>query len=265
MPVKFKCPECGGILSVPKKFVGAQINCPHNGCLVEVPQHLLAKESARSDSTRGGADRKTADSAPESGREAGKHRTNGTHAAADPVPKIETQPAARPAKPSRWRTSKVARFLTPEAKSGVEPLAADGKLPALSLAEDDPQKRPEEQKSTNPALLVTLLSLSFGLSALMLMMDFGPQETGRVRREQARQHLSEFYAQPDESLVPYQVYLREAQRAHSRGDRAAERESYRRVLRLLRAEGRSRFETVTRTPAGDDRLEELLSILLSED
>jgi hypothetical protein len=255
MPVKFRCPECGGILAVPKKLMGTTINCPHNGCLVEVPPHLLEKSAKSSPSAK-------ADAPPGPGHEvAGTHGTNGSHGSAESLPKIEA-PAARP-KQSRWRAAKVARFLTPQSKPAAETLAVDGKLPALSLAEDDPQ-RAEEPKGTNPLFLIVLLSVSFTLSAAMLMMDFGPSDTQSARRELARQQLAEFYAQPDEALAPYQIYLREAQRAHSRGDRQNERDNYRRVLRLLRAEGRSRFETVTRTPSSDDRLEELLSILLSD-
>jgi hypothetical protein len=65
-------------------------------------------------------------------------------------------------------------------------------------------------------------------------------------------------------LAPYQRHLRDAQRAYARGDTAAERQNYRRVLQLLRAEGRSRFSSLTTTPTQDRELEELLAILLTD-
>ena len=59
--------------------------------------------------------------------------------------------------------------------------------------------------------------------------------------------------------------LREAQQAHSRGDRATERQRYRQVLGLLRAERRSKYENVTGTPGSDEQLAECLSILLGDE
>jgi hypothetical protein len=58
--------------------------------------------------------------------------------------------------------------------------------------------------------------------------------------------------------------LRDAQRAHSRGDDATERQMYRKVLQLLRAEGRSRFTTLTGTLRGDEDLEAQIAILMAD-
>ncbi len=68
---------------------------------------------------------------------------------------------------------------------------------------------------------------------------------------------------PNEPLVAYQLLLREAQRAYTRGDKQAERDAYRSVLRLLRAE-RGRFEGLTGSPKSDEDLENHITIILQE-
>src|SRR5687768_5048140 len=45
MPITFRCPECGGLLSVPKKLQGQTINCPLNGCLIKVGAEGLAERA----------------------------------------------------------------------------------------------------------------------------------------------------------------------------------------------------------------------------
>ena len=103
------------------------------------------------------------------------------------------------------------------------------------------------------------------MSTLLLFVDLQPSQSQVSSQAEARRKVSEFYRQPRDPLLPYQQYLRDAQRAHSRGDHETERKLYRRVLRLLHAEGRSRFASVTRTPREDKELEALLAVLLAED
>ncbi len=67
-----------------------------------------------------------------------------------------------------------------------------------------------------------------------------------------------------EPLAPYQVELREAQQAYSRGQPNVAQAHYRKVLDMLRAEGGSRFRGLTGAPARDKNLEELLSRLLGQ-
>jgi hypothetical protein len=75
----------------------------------------------------------------------------------------------------------------------------------------------------------------------------------------------QYYGTEFGQLLPYQLLLREAQQAHSRGDLALERQKYREVLRMLRAEGRGKFEGLTGTPKSDQDLAKLLGTMLSKD
>ena len=74
---------------------------------------------------------------------------------------------------------------------------------------------------------------------------------------------------PSEKPEPpkeYQVLLRRAQQAYSRGDRESERRNYRQVLKLLHAEERSQFVGLTdpRGTARDKLLERLIAEILRE-
>ena len=67
----------------------------------------------------------------------------------------------------------------------------------------------------------------------------------------------------ENGLQPYEVLLREAQRAHTRGDYKTECRNYRKVLDMLHAEGIFELKGVTGTRSRDKALEEALSVLLS--
>lgn len=101
----------------------------------------------------------------------------------------------------------------------------------------------------------------------MFMVDLdGPRTERGAEEAQARWTIEREYfshLDPNEPLVEYQLLLREAQRAHVRGDRQTERDAYRRVLRLLRAE-RDRFEGITGSPGSDRKLEDLITVILQE-
>src|SRR5262249_8240374 len=102
------------------------------------------------------------------------------------------------------------------------------------------------------------------VSVFLLLGDLPGQKSVESRHAEARQQVTPYFGTDAIALAPYQVLLREAQQAHSRGDRATERQRYRQVLALLRAERRSKYESVTGTPRSDEQLAECLSTLLSD-
>jgi hypothetical protein len=103
------------------------------------------------------------------------------------------------------------------------------------------------------------------LSVLLLVGDSPTTQSTQSKQADARTQVAQFYGNDSAPLRPYQVLLREAQLAHSRGDRNLERQRYRQVLSLLRAEKRSKYETITGTPSDDEQLAQCLSALLSND
>jgi hypothetical protein len=238
MPVKFRCTECGKLISVPSKLVGTTINCPHNGCVVEV----RAEQVEASHIIPHGGNGEQSDSS---------------------ISIDVTTPKAPPAKSSRWLRRNVARFIPGAGSSGAA-LASDGRLPELKLQEGQARRSAADREATNPLVMVGVLCLSFVMSTALLLVDFEPTQSGAGRQAQARRRLAEFYQTSQGPLAPYQQYLRDAQRAHSRGDDATERQMYRKVLQLLRAEGRSRFTTLTGTLRGDEDLEAQIAILMAD-
>ena len=253
MPVSFRCPECSGMLSVPKKLAGQTINCPHNGCAVRVPFEAAAKPVPRADSRLQPAH---VSSNGQSGKEAA-HKAVEQHPAA-----LAEMPAAK--SPASFR-AKVARFITAESTTTAVQMAADGKLPELNLAEGGSRRvASDSARESNPLVLISALCLSFGLSAILLMTDFGAPQAQSKGRLQARRQLEKFYQTSRGDLQPYQIHLRAAQQAYSRSDYDAERDEYRKVLRLLRAEGRGPYDSVTRSRFEDEELEKLLALLLAD-
>ena len=174
-----------------------------------------------------------------------------------------------PAKPGR----KVARFITAEAAQSTLSLAEDGQLPELHLDEgEEVKQRNTGDASMNPLVMLGLLAMSMVLSLTLAFVDLGPEGPSNAsQRGTARYMIERDYFADEEHLKlenppplkPYQVLLRDAQRAHSRGDDKTERDRYRRVLALLRSE-RGQFEGITGSPARDRTLEEQLIILLSK-
>jgi hypothetical protein len=149
----------------------------------------------------------------------------------------------------------------------VQPqLAEDGKLPTLSLIDDEDQpKDPEDAMSKNPAILGIVVCGSILLSCLMLMLAGQTTEKKKQAVEIAQEEIRQFYeAKPEEEPKPYQVDLRDAQVAHSRGDHWAEVRAYQRVMRRFTSEDRNQFRGVTGSPTWDTELQELVSTLLTE-
>jgi hypothetical protein len=163
-------------------------------------------------------------------------------------------------------------FLTADTAKTQVHLGADGRLPELQLDEAATKdKKVEDAKSTNPLLLAVVLGVSLTMSVLMLLVDTegGASESGS--KASAREKISQRYISGTR-LEPYQILLREAQQAHSQGNFELERSRYRKVLDMLHAEDKNKFEGLTGVvdaPRGsgpsDRELEELLSTLLGSD
>lgn len=171
----------------------------------------------------------------------------------------------------------IARFITDGPGDPLVKLGEDGHLPELSLHEAEARKSgPAKAKSSNPLLLLGALGLSFGVTILMLFMETGIGGSG-VDKTKARREIVEYYGKEDENLQPYQVALRQARQAASRGDREAERAEYFKVLKMLRSESRDKvtkftgltgrldYDPDSDNKKSDKRLEELIGILLNQD
>lgn len=253
MPIKLDCPRCKRPLLVPNKKTGGYVTCTHCNGRVWVPKSVPA-------------DSPQIDAAPlQGGVGAGWKIAEPLPPSAGLTPTGQTPPPAK----------KVARFISAEAAQSTLKPAEDGQLPELHLREGEKkEKKQAESRTINPLVLFGALSISVALSILLVMVDFGsPRASSSQEKAKARQMIQDDYIADQEHftnpesappLEPYQVYLREAQRAYSRGDRKTERQMYRKVLNLLRAE-RDEFGGLTGSPSNDQTLEEQISILLSED
>lgn len=190
----------------------------------------------------------------------------------DPAAIPGSRPAARPTgrSPAAGAGKKVARLILTQTAEPAWKLAPDGSLPSLHLEEETaPDKTRETKRSGNPFLLAIVLSGSLLTSLALLFVDTGPagrstaEEKARAREELAAEYYSNL--NPNAPLAEYQRLLREAHWAHSRGEYQRERELYRRVLLLLYAErGRDSYTGLTGSRSRDQRLEELLRVLLKE-
>jgi len=165
---------------------------------------------------------------------------------------------------------KVARLILTQTAEPAWKLAPDGSLPSLHLEEDSSdEKKREVKRSSNPVLLAVVLAASLLTSLALLFVEPVPTTRSNLEElERAREELAaEYYSNlnPNTPLAEYQRLLREAHWAHSRGDHQRERQLYRQVLLLLYAEkGRNSYTGLTGSRSRDERLEELLRILLKE-
>lgn len=184
---------------------------------------------------------------------------------APPVPVAPLPGVPAPGVPATLGTRKVARFIAADPAESMIQLAADGQLPNLQLVDaEKPAAETAKASTMNPLLVLGAIAFSFCASVMLLMSDIGGPGSEQKLQE-VRQQLQTYYQGERGALLPYQVHLREAQQAFSRGDRKTERQHYRKVLDLLRAEGGSRFRGLTGTPTSDKKLEDLLSKLLVDD
>jgi hypothetical protein len=261
------CPYCKRPASAPVAMVGQRIMCP--SCRAEIvlnPSALLASS---------GTARRTADGAdlqppvtvapPPVAAPPMAHTSGPMTPYVVPMP-----PAAQPPTPAvapppvRPNT---AQFLAAAPQAPAISSSADGKLPTLQLADSPDVAAPRAESQSPPMplwLAMMAVVASTMISLLLITHDFDGSQATQTTKAQARKELTAFYGNDLTPLRPFQVHLREAQLAHSRGDLAAERGRYRQVLALLRSEGRSKFEGLTGTPGGDAELARLLAILLAD-
>jgi hypothetical protein len=135
------------------------------------------------------------------------------------------------------------------------------------LLVDGPEAAGKSGSESSPVPLwgaLLAVAASTAISLILILNDLDGSQSAGEQKNEARAKLEAFYASEIAPLKPYQIQLRQAQLAHSRGDRKAEREHYRKVLSQLRAEGRSKFQGLTGTPTGDAELDRLVSILLAD-
>lgn len=170
----------------------------------------------------------------------------------------------------KGRQRNVARFITDQVGDPLVQLGEDGHLPELHLQEIDggQQKKKtgkeQQQKSEgNPLLVGIAIGFSLLSSLLMLFMSPGGSGSGSADKSSARVEIRQFYGGENEKLEPYQLLLREAALSYSRGDRRDERDYYRRVFQMLVSEDNQGLIRLTETREGDEKLRDLLSVLLA--
>jgi hypothetical protein len=201
-----------------------------------------------------------------------------SHSASFPVPQTDALPipADKPAgeqqvSPARVANEatetdgrkSVARIITTEPAQSL--LTKDGKLPTLQLNDDIKPKKKESSLSSNPLFVGLLICASLVSSGLMLIMFGLPPSENQKTVAKARESIRQFYeVREDEELKPFQLELREAELAHSRGDHDAEIKAYQDVMARFRAEDRNQYTGLTGSPTWDRELEDLVSILLKE-
>lgn len=231
MPVRVACPHCHKPLGVPRRKRGSSIACPRCGKDFLVPED--AEEDTQASGPQDMGDVLTAATAP--------------------------SPLALGAGAS----GKVARFVATDKAVAPAVVQPNGQLPDLALSERVTRKAEQPSSTGNPALLVVVLCLSFGMSLLLLVADFSPSAGEAQRKVDARQTIQErFIRTAANPRDPCQLLLRRAQQAYARGDRAEEERLYREVLKLLYAERTSRFASVTGSPESDRELHRLIAEIL---
>ncbi len=256
MPFLIDCPRCKSPLSVPGKKAGSYVICPQCKGRLWVPKEL-EQEAAGS-----------ASAAPPAGPPLARPpgvSSPGDRGAGPPLPANPLVPSPPPV-PAPARPRKVARFISAEAAQSSLKLAEDGKLPELRLLEAGEAAAKESgPRRSNPLVLFGVLSLSAVVCLVLVLLPAETSPSANTREKQRAREMieKEYFAEMDQlPHYSYQFLLREAQRAHLRGDYKLERELYRKVLGLLRAE-RKPEKGVTGSPNRDRDLEQYLTILLS--
>ncbi len=247
-----QCPNCGRPVAASLAHVGQRVACPScRGEFLLSPTALLAPPA-------GGIRASSSVEAPPVQRSAAPPIAPPGRPAAETAP-YSVEP---PLPPSNVQT---ARFLASKPQPPAIAPQADGKLPTLQLADaPDAAAKPGSEASPVPLWAALLaVAASTAVSMILLLGDFTGTQSAASIQAQAREDLARFYATGVALPNPYQVELRNGQLAHSRGDRRAERQHYRKVLAQLRAEG-GKFQFLTGTHSGDEKLDQILSILLAE-
>ena len=252
MQMTVACPRCASQLSVPPELAGQVLSCPQ--CHVQFQMNAPGA---------GDGDAHQAAPPAATGPTPSGPRWRGNPSVLSTGLRLnEPAPALAPAQTPPQTA--VPRFRPADPSTALVPLTQDGTLPELRLAEAKQHARQAAtEKPARPMTLTLVLAASLSLSVCLSLIDFSPQTSEADARRQARSTISQYYREGDASLAPYQLLLRDAQRAHSRGDHATERARYRQVLRMLRAENRP--TSLTETHEGDQELQEAIAQVLREE
>ena len=264
-------------MAVPRKKAGSYVNCPSCGGRLWVPEDMPKQLSDSAVipiavppvATPPPAGPPGAQPPPGSTMSMRNTPLGTPPSESAPAPPTGPSSAPPPTTPDRPQADprKVARFVTADAAQSTLKPSEDGKLPELHLNEGrKPESKQARSKTIHPLVLLGVLLMSVALSVLLVVMDTESHSTSTDAKAAARIRIQDNYfaGYGNQPIEPYQQYLREAQRAHSRGDFKTERRLYRKVLDLLWAE-RGTFEKgLTGSRGRDDELERLISVLLRE-
>jgi hypothetical protein len=293
MPLTIQCPRCSRELTAPDELVGQLAACPDcstqfpivpNGNPAEPPAPSTADDSPTASDSRWADPPPSAQTEPPSQLEHVSMSAGMPSAmeppSAKPTPKTQSSPATSadtaanspvqsPTKSPTSRKPKQAKFISGDAQSTSFQLGADGELPRLKLEEKKKEKTDDEGGSSSPLVLLLAVGVSLMLTAVML---FVPSETTTSEsggKAAARDMLRLYYIGKEAPFEAYQLTLREALQAHSRGDAKTERRRYRKVLDMLKAEGHDKYKGLTgrsnaQSPPHDRHLAEQLTVLLAE-
>ena len=253
MTINIDCPRCQMHLQISARQKGSYVNCPHCKGRLWVDKDVPASvpQTAAVETSTGG---------------------NGSARGTSVGPCLPVSPTkisapARPL-PVPLARKRPARFIAADAAQSTLRLAADGKLPKLQMEESLVKDKSETGTRTlNPLVILGGLGMSVVLSAVLVLTGMDSSgDSGLAQKTQMRQLIEEQYFGPGDAdgrgLEPYQFLLREAQRAYARGDHKAEREQYRKVLDLLRAERDIQEKGLAGSRSRDKALEEAIAVLL---
>ena len=163
------------------------------------------------------------------------------------------------------RRRQIARFVTDGDGEPLVQLGEDGHLPELHFTEGTARAAEKQTGGGKSLGLYLAIAFSVLLSLAMLFVNTDTTRSTAKQRAEARIAITAFYGAPGQPLKPYQKLLRSAQRAHSRGDRAAEHAAYRRVLELLNAEDVNPITGLTGDRhEKDERLRKRIAVLLGD-
>jgi hypothetical protein len=276
MAVKTDCPRCKAHLQVPIKLAGGYVNCPKcKGRLwvaKDAPTDATPAEVIAVRSGDSGIGLNGASATPLAGPPGSPPIRSAPSTAVAPPRKAANGPLKPPAKPTPPPApiqKKVARLITAEAADSTLQLAADGKLPELALEETAEEKQDTKSKTVNPWVMFVVLGLCIVFSVVLVLIPTESSSTSRAEQKaEKRRTIEDHYFGlnnvENAKLEPYQILLRNAQRAYTRGDYLTERRNYRRVLELLRQERGNLEKGLTGSRSRDKELEDALSVLLSE-
>lgn len=288
MPITLDCPRCKQSLAIPSKKAGSYVSCPRcNGrfwvpedapkdsgkASVAVPPGMAVPPTASQAALPPGSAAGPGPSGPlvnpAGGRTSMDWPASAPLLAVPPTPPPVPSAVPPPAPPAAHASKKVARFISTEASTSTLKLAEDGKLPELRLQEASATEAKKASSGMNPLVLAGLLAMSVALSIGLVFIDHQPQgQSLTEEKKHAWYEIEEkYFSHLDAAapLQPYQVYLREARQAASRGDRRTEMDRYRKVLDLLRAERGGHERGLTGSRERDAKLQRHIITLMRED